>query len=400
MNPLNTTAPLPLFGEIRPEHVEDAIRARLDEARLELDAIELRLNEGDEPTYDGLVARIDRAAERLTLPWGTVGHLMAVKNSAALREAYEKMQPAVVELSMRFGQSRPVFKGLQAIRAHDDWHTLTPTQQRIVELSIRDAKLAGVALEGKKKERFNEIALELSKLQTDFSNHVLDATKAYELVLTERADIEGLPESVVGLLVAASNEANRSATAEKGPWTVTLAYPSFVGFMKHSPRRDLREKLYRAYVTRASDGDIDNTPLLDRILSLRSEKAKLLGYDTFAALSLATKMAPEIDSIFTLLEELRVASYDAAVRDVEDMKALAAKSDLPEATDFRPWDFHYWSERLREARFDVREEEVRQFFPMSRVLEGLFAVAKDLFGVTIREAKNRPSVWHDDVRFY
>ncbi len=397
MNPLLSDAPLPLFGEIEPQHVEEAIRTRLAEASAELDAVEA----GTEATYAALVERIDRAAERLTLPWGTVGHLMAVKNSPALREAYEKMQPDVVRLSMRFGQSKPIYEGLKSIREGEEWQQLNPTQRRIVELSIHDAELSGVALEGADKERFNAIALELSKLQTDFSNHVLDATKAYTLTLTDPADVDGLPASVVGLLVAAAREHGRAdASVEKGPWVVTLAFPSFIGFMKHSPRRARREELYRAYATRASAGDIDNTPLLDRILSLRAEKAKLLGYETFAELSLATKMAPAVGAVDELLEELRVASVEPAKRDVEDLRALAAIRGAPEADDIRPWDFHFWSERLREERFDIREEEVRQYFPMARVLEGLFSLAEDLFGVTIREADERPSVWHDDVRFF
>lgn len=397
MNPLLSDASLPLFGEIRPEHVQEAINARLAEAEAELEAVE----KNPTPTYAGLVERIDRAAERLTLPWGTVSHLMAVKNSPELREAYEKMQPEVVRLSMRFGQSKPIYEGLKAIRDGDEWRALNPTQQRIVELSMRDAELSGVALEGSAKERFNEIALELSKLQTEYSNHVLDATKAYTLTLEDPEDVEGLPASVLGLLVAAAKEAGHEhASTEKGPWVVTLAFPSFLGFMKHSPRRARREELYRAYATRASSGEIDNTPLLDRILSLRAEKAKLLGFDTFAELSLATKMAPEVAAVDQLLEELRGASLEAAKRDVADLRALAAARGAPEADDFRPWDFHYWAERLREDRFDIREEEVRQYFPMSRVLEGLFSLARDLFGVTIREAAERPSVWHDDVRFF
>ncbi|MEO0812956.1 MAG: M3 family metallopeptidase, partial [Myxococcota bacterium] len=397
MNPLLSDSSLPLFGEIDPSHVEEAIAARIAEASAELDAIEA----APEASYAGLVERLDRSAERLTLPWGTVGHLMAVKNSQSLREAYEAMQPQVVQLSMRFGQSRAIYDALKAIRDGDAFRDLSSTQQRIVELSIRDSELSGVGLDGSAKERFNEIALELSKLQTDFSNHVLDATKAYSMTLTDRADVEGLPESVIGLLVAAAKEAGHAeASAESGPWVVTLAFPSFVGFMKHSPRRARREELYRAYVTRASAGDIDNSPLLDRILTLRTEKAKLLGFDTFAELSLATKMAPGIEAVDTLLEELRASSVEAARQDVDDLRELARSRGAPESEEFKPWDFHFWSERLREERFDIREEEVRQYFPMERVLEGLFSLTQDLFKVSIREATERPSVWHDDVRYF
>ncbi|MEM6532648.1 MAG: M3 family metallopeptidase, partial [Myxococcota bacterium] len=385
------------FAEIRPEHVVPAIEARLQECAEALDAVEASPG----GTYESLVARLDRLAERLTLPWGTVSHLMAVKNSPELRAAYESVQPAVIELSMRFSQSRPIFNALLAIRDGQGWFDLDPTQRRIVQLSIRDAELAGVGLDGPEKDRFNEIALELSKLQTDFSNHVLDATKAYSKVLTHPADTEGLPESLRELLAAnAEGAGHAGASATEGPWAVTLDFPSFVGFMKHSPRRELREEIYRAYVTRASDGEGDNSPLLDRILALRTEKARLLKFDHYADLSLASKMAPEVSAVESLLEELRVASIDAARSDVDDLKALAEERSAPEATDFRPWDFHFWSERLREKRFEYEEEELRKYFPMSRVLEGLFDLARDLFGVEIREASERPSVWHDDVRYF
>ncbi|MEO1172541.1 MAG: M3 family metallopeptidase, partial [Myxococcota bacterium] len=376
---------------------DSAIQQRIDESAAALDVIEADPGQ----SYESLVSRLDRLAERLTLPWGTVSHLMAVKNSPALREAYEQVQPAVIELSMRFSQSKPIFEALQRIRSGDEWAALTDTQRRIVELSIRDAELSGVGLAGAEKDRFNAIALELSKLQTDFSNHVLDATKAYRKVLDEPSQVESLPESLRALLASnAQGAGHGDASAESGPWAVTLDYPSFVGFMKHSPHRALREELYRAYVTRASAGDGDNSPLLDRILALRSEKAKLLGFSTYAELSLASKMAPAVGDVETLLEELRVASISAAQRDVDDLKGLAAERGADEADDFRPWDFHFWSERLREKRFEYEEEELRKYFPMARVLEGLFGLAQELFGVTIREAQTRPSVWHEDVRYF
>lgn len=397
MNPILSDSTLPCFDVIRAEHVKPAMEERVREAHAVLDAIE----EDPPRGYQGLITDMDRASERVSLPWGCIGHLMAVRNSSELREAYDQTQPQVVELSMRFGQCRTVYDGLRALRDGEEWQELSVTQQRVVTLALRDAKLAGVALQGEERERFNAIALELSKLQTDFSNHVLDATKMYRRELRDAADVAGLPRSLLGLLAASAREAGQErATPESGPWVLTLAYPSFVGFMKHSANRALREELHRAYVTRASSGNIDNTALLDRILSLRNEKARLLGYDTFAEMSLASKMAPGVDAVDGLLEELRVASIDAARRDVDALIDLAGEQGAPEAADFRPWDAMFWSERLREQRFDYREEELRRYFPMPRVLEGVFALAKDLFGVTIRERAQRPPVWHDDVRYF
>lgn len=397
MNPLLADTLHPKFSEIRPDHVEPAMKQRIAEVE---DALE-RIESAPGETYAELVDRIDAAMERLTLPWNTVSHLMAVKNSAELRAAYESMQPQVVELSMRFGQSKPVYDALIRLRSGTKWTALTSTQRRIVDLLIRDATLSGVALEKDDQARFNAVALELSRLQTEYSNHVLDSTRSYCLKLTASEDVQGLPESVRELLVAnAHQEGYPDASLPSGPWCVTLAQPSFVGFMKHSARRQHRETLYRANVTRASAGEIDNTPLLNQILSLRAEQASLLGFENFASMSLSTKMAACIESVDGFLEELRVACFEPAQRDIAELKALAQEQGAPEADDFRPWDFHYWSERLREARFQYEEEELRKYFPVSRVLEGLFSLAQDMFEVQVREATERPPVWHDDVRYF
>ncbi len=394
-NPLLDSRGLPRFDRIEPAHVEPGIRELL----AELGALVERLEADVEPSWAGLVEPLERIQDRLSLGWGVVGHLMGVRNSDALRAAHEACQPEVVKLSIRLAQSVPVFRSLEALRAGADWDQLDGAQQRIVETLLRDARLSGVALEGSDKERFNEIQLELAELSTRFSNNVLDATKAFALTLTDASEIEGLPRSLHELAAQSAREAgDESATPEAGPWRITLDYPSFVPFLEHSRRRDLREQLYRAYVTRASSGELDNQSVLERTLAMRGEAAHLLGYQTYAEVSLASKMAPDVAAVERLLEELRRVSFGAAQREFEELAAFAREQGESEA--LAHWDLAFWAERLREARFSYSEEELRPYFPLPVVLEGLFGLAKRLFGVEIRAADGEAPVWHDDVRFF
>ncbi|MBW2279358.1 MAG: M3 family metallopeptidase [Deltaproteobacteria bacterium] len=367
----------------------------------DLEADVSRLETGVEASWAGLIEPLERIHDRLGFSWGTVGHLMGVKNSDALRAAHEACQPDVVKLSMRLAQSEPLFRALEELRAGSEWDRLDAAQHRIVESLLRDARLSGVALEGEARERFNAIQLELAELSTRFSNHVLDATKAFAVTLTTPEEVAGLPQSLLELSAQGARQAgDEGATPEAGPWRITLDYPSFVPFLEHSRRRDLREQLYRAYVTRASEGELDNGPVLERTLELRSEAAGLLGYASFAEVSLATKMAPDVASVEQLLEELRSASYEAARRELDELAEFARENGADEATPLAHWDIAFWSERLREARFSYSEEELRPYFPLPVVLEGLFGLARQLFGVEIRAADGEAPVWHDDVRFF
>ena len=270
-----------------------------------------------------------------------------------------------------------------------------------MEAAIRDAKLAGVGLQGEARERFNAIQMELAELSTKFSNHVLDATKAFSLTLTAKEEIDGLPHSLLSLAAQAARAAGEeNATPENGPWRITLDFPSYGPFMQHNTRRDLREKLYKAYVTRASSGELDNNPLIERILELRRQLADLLGFKNFAQLSLASKMASNVEAVEELLEELRRASYDAAVKDLEALKAFAASNGAAEAQDLQHWDISFWAERQREAKFAFTAEELRPYFPLPQVLDGLFGLVKRLFGVTVTPADGLAPVWHEDVRYF
>ncbi|TAE56212.1 MAG: M3 family peptidase [Nostocales cyanobacterium] len=396
-NPLLQAKGLPPFADITPEQVEPAFQHLLAELQEELAILEAKVK----PTWSGLVEPLEKLTEKLYWSWGILNHLMGVKNSPELRIAYQKVQPQVVHFINIIGQSKPIYKAFTALRDSDNWEILDSAQQRVVEAAIRDAKLSGVGLEGEARERFNDIQMELAELATDFSNHLIDATAAYSLVLTQPEDVNGLPSSLLSLAAQAARIAGEeSATPEKGPWHITLDFPSYFPFMQHSTRRDLREKLYKAYITRASSGEFNNNPLIERILQLRQELSELLGFNNYAELSLTSKMAKDVSAVEMLLEELRQASYDAAVKDLDALREFAKSQGAAEAGNLQHWDISFWAERQREAKFAFTEEELRPYFPLPQVLDGLFGLIKRLFGVTVTPADGLAPVWHEDVRYF
>ena len=331
---------------------------------------------------------------------------MGVKNSPELREAHAAVQPAVVRFGLRAAQSKPLYDALVALRDGPAWAGLSGVQRRIVAKKILGAELAGVALEGEEKDRFNALAEESSKLSTEFSNHVLDATKAFALTLTTEEEVEGLPPTARRLYAAAHNEAkddgDAEATPEAGPWRVTLDGPALVPFLQHAERRDLRERLYRANVTKASGaGDSpaedDNSPLVGRILAVRQEMAELLGYPHFAAVSLAEKMAPSVEAVEELHADLLGSAKAGAEADMDDLQPLAGRYGVD---DVRHWDVAFLAERLREERFEFTDEDLRPYFALPDVLDGLFGLCDRLFGITVEAADGEAPVWHPDVRFF
>lgn len=379
---------------MKAEHVVPAIRQLLEETNSAIDSLE----ENVEPTWAGLVEPLEKIVDRIGRAWGTVSHLKAVKDTEALRKAVEEVQPEKVKVMLRLSQSKPIYEAFKSIKEGDLWNSLTEAQKRIVDGELRDFVLGGVALEGEAKERFNEIQQELSKLSTDFSNNLLDATKAYKKLLTEKSEVEGLPDSALALAAQqAKGEGHEDATPENGPWLFTLDFPSFFPVMTHAANRSLREEMYKANITRASSGESDNTPIINKILTLRQEKAKILGFDNFAEVSMASKMA-DLASAEELLEKLRVASYDAAVKDLDDVKKFAAEQGFSE--ELALWDVTYWAERLKEAKYAISDEELRPYFALPNVLDGLFKLAKRLYDVDIVPADGKVPVWDKDVRFF
>jgi oligopeptidase A len=436
-NPLLIGHGLPPFNEIKAEHVVPGIEQLLKELQQALQALEeplteaLSSSEGSFSPGWELMEALTAISERLGWSWGIIGHLMGVKNSSELRTAYESVQPALVQFANQISQSQIIYNALKRLRASEGWNELVPAQQRIVEAALRDAELSGVGLTGDDKAKFNEIQQSLAELSTQFSNHVLDATKAFSLMLTQPEEVAGLPPSLLSLTAQSAREAGLAdATPESGPWRITLDMPCYIPFLRHAQRRDLRERLYRAFVTRASSGEWDNAPLIEQILALRKQQAALLGFENYAELSLARKMAPSVAAVEALIEELRSASYGAATRELADIRAFAQsytddaytdeeasneKTDLDTSddskaattalgaeasVDVKQWDLPFWSERMRERQFDLNDEALRPYFPLPRVLEGLFGLAERLFGITISAADNHAPVWHPDVRYF
>ncbi len=397
-NPLLVTDGLPRFDRIEPAHVVPAIRKVLADAAARFEQSERDIK----PTWEAAVESLDDLNTPFQYSWGPVSHLLGVLNSPELRQAHEEVLPEVVSFSLRISQSEPVYRALKQLKEGSAWSTLSEAQRRIVDQKILDAELSGIGLTGEARERFNAIVQELSQLNTDFSNHVLDATKAFAIVVSDPAEVEGLPPSLLRLASQSYNgtlsEGAKPGTEEVGPWRFTLEFPSYGPFMQHSRRRELREKMYRAYVTRASSCPLDNTPLIQKILSLRAEKARLLGFTTFAELSLAKKMAPSVASVEEMFETLRRASWSAAHKELDEILALAAESGVREP--LINWDIAFWSERLREKKFQYTEEELRPYFPLESVLRGLFGLAQRLFGVRVTPADGQAPVWHKDVRFF
>ncbi|KAJ6678917.1 CYTOSOLIC OLIGOPEPTIDASE A-RELATED [Salix purpurea] len=395
-NPLLQDFEFPPFDVVEASHVRPGIRALLKNLESDLEEFERTL----EPSWPKLVEPLEKLVDQLTVVWGMINHLKAVKDSPELRAAIEEVQPEKVKFQLRLGQSKPIYNAFKAIQDSPQWSSLSDAQKRIVESQIKEAVLNGVALDDDKREQFNKIEQELERLSQKFGENVLDATKKFEKLITDKKDIEGLPATSLGLAAqTAVSKGHTDATVENGPWIITLDAPSFMSVMQHARNRGLREEIYRAYVTRASSGDLNNTAIIDEILKLRLEKAKLLGYNNYAEVSMATKMAT-VEKAEELLEKLRKASWDAAVQDMEDLKIFSKNQGAMEANDLTHWDTGFWAERLRESKYDINEEELRPFFSLPKVMDGLFNLAKTIFGIDIELADGLAPVWNSDVKFY
>ncbi len=393
---------LPRFEAITPDQVVAHIPALLSTLQAELDRLEADLAaaaaEGRNLAWAEVMDPLHRLGERLRWSWGVVSHLNGVCNSPELREAHASQQAAVVAFGNRAGQSRVLFEALRSLQAQGG---LDATQERILTAELRDMELRGVGLEGETQEAFNAASQELAELATGFGNRVLDATNAWTLRLSDPAEVEGLPESLKEQLAQAARDAgDGEATAAEGPWLLGLDMPRFGPFLKYSRRRDLREIAYKAHVSRASGKTDGNWPAIERILTLRREQAQRLGYGSWAEVSLAAKMAGSVADVEGLLEDLRTAAYPVALQELEALRACAAREGAAEAKDLKPWDVSFWAEVRRQEAFDLDSEALRPWFPLPRVLDGLFGLCDRLFGIRIRPADGEAPVWHPDVRFF
>ncbi|MCL7031174.1 hypothetical protein MKW94_017820, partial [Papaver nudicaule] len=395
-NPLLQDFVFPPFDVIEAKHVRPAIKTLLKQLENDLVVLEKSV----EPTWPKLVDPLEKILDRLQLVWGTIGHLQNVKDSADLRSAVDEVQPEKVKFLLRLGQSRPIYNAFKAMQMSSDWQTLSDSRKRIVQGKIKEADLNGVSLEDDKREQFNKVQEKLEKLDKKFMENLLDATKKFEKLITDKKDTDGLPASALALAAQiAVTKGHERATAKDGPWMITLDRPSFQSVMRHSRNRSLREEVYRAHITRASDGELDNSPIIDEILKLRLEKAKLLGYNNYAEVSMAMKMAT-VEKAEQLLDKIRTASWNAAVQDMEDLKKFSQEQGAIEANDLCDWDINFWGERLRESKYHINEEELRPYFSLPKVMDGLFGLVNRLFEIDIEAADGLAPVWNDDVRFY
>ncbi|GAB4275018.1 MAG: M3 family metallopeptidase [Candidatus Rifleibacteriota bacterium] len=394
-NPLMVRNGLPPFDLIKAEHVVPAMNETLNQMEKELRSIENNII----PTWEGLCQPLEALDIPFEYTWGVINHLTSVKNSEELRKAYQEILPKVINFSLRMSQSKLIYEGLKALRNSPEFKKLNDAKKRIVEKKILSAELAGVGLEGETKKRFNEIENRLSQLSTDFSNNVLDATKAYELIITDKKDTEGWPANLKNLAAQSwAKEKNGKADPENGPWRITLDYPVSGPFLQHSRNREQRKEVYIAMVSKASEGKFNNTPLIDEILKLRNEKASILGFKTFADLSLATKMAPNVASVWKMSEELANSSREFSIKDHKELEQIAKEMGLHD--ELQHWDVAFYSERLREKLFDYTDEQLRPYFPLDRVLNGLFNLANKLFGIEIKQSNGNFPKWNEDVQFF
>ena len=390
MNPLLDFSGLPRFAEIKPEHVAPAIEQLLAENRALITRL---LADSELPDWDDFIVPMEDANERLSRAWGPVGHLNAVMNSPELREVYNAMLPKITQYYAELAQNLALFQKFKALRNSAEFEMLSAPRKKIIENELRDFRLGGAELAEEKKARYLQIQERSSELASRFSDNLLDATNDFTLVIESREELGGLPEDVL----QAAQEAAQAAS--KSGWLFTLKAPSYMPVMQYADNRALREKIYRAYVTRASEfgkPDWDNTPLMEEIVRLRGEEARLLGFANFGELSLASKMADSPQQVIEFMRELARRARPFAEKDLAELREFArAELGLGE---LHSWDISYASEKLRERRYAFSEQEVKQYFPEDAVLPGMFRVVESLYGLHIRQAE--APVWHEDVRFF
>ncbi len=384
---------LPPYSEIRPEHVEPAIDSILGDNRVAIE--ELLSRPAERLDWQTLVVGLDEMNARLGRAWSPVSHLNAVCNSPELRSAYEACLPKLSAYYTELGQNRALFEAYKALAEGPAAAGFEVAQKTILEHSLRDFRLSGIDLPPVEQQRFGAIQMKLAELGSRFSNQLLDATQAWTKHLTDEAALAGLPDSAKGQM--------KQAAEAKGldGWLITLEFPSYYAVMTYADDRALRQEVYTAYSTRASDqgpnaGQFDNGPVMEEILELRQELAKLLGYASYAELSLATKMAESTEQVLGFLRDLAVRSKPFAEKDLAELRAFAAEQGLD---DLKSWDTGYYAEKLRQSRYSLNQEELRAYFPIDKVLAGLFAVVQRLYGIEIVELEDFDA-WHPEVRLF
>ena len=394
---------LPDFEKFNPERIEiefPQILNNLKKDFIDIEAsFEKLLTEG-KLDWETIMTPLNKINEELRWSWGVISHLNAVNNSESLRDVYAKLLPQVIKLGNKIGQSKVIYKILKRLK---DTNHFDKTKNRILDKEILDMEHSGISLENNVQERFNQNSERLGELSTKFSNNVLDATNKWFLILEEQSQVEGLPERVLELMaISARNHLKKDEkiNPKNGPWKLSLDIPTYTAFMTYANNRNLRETLYKAFVSRASKGDENNNTLIKEILDLRQQQSNILGYKSWADLSLSTKMANEIQNVEKLLEELREPSYRTAKRELATLNKFAHENGFDPNEEIESWDINYWSELLRKEKLNLDQEALRPWFPLDDVLKGLFRLTEKLFDINVVEANGEAPIWHEDVLFF
>ena len=392
-NPLLQDFDLPPYSTILPEHVEPAVDAILAQSRTVV--ADVLASQGDTPRWGTLIDALDEQGAKLGRAWSPVSHLNAVRNNPELRAAYEACLPKLSEYWTEMGQNRALFQAYEALAASPEAASFDVAQKTILEQALRDFRLSGIDLPPEQQKRYGEIQMKLSELGSRFSNQLLDATQAWSKHVEDESLLAGITESAKGQMKQAAEAKDLQG------WLITLEFPSYYAVMTYADNRALREELYAAYCTRASDqgpnaGQNDNGPVMAEILELRQELARLLGFANYSELSLASKMAETPEQVLSFLRDLAVRSKPFAAQDLSELKAFAAEQGC---NDLQSWDVGYYSEKLREQRYSISQEILRAYFPIDKVLSGLFAIVEKLYGIQIKELSGFDT-WHPDVRLF
>ncbi|WP_099063434.1 oligopeptidase A [Serratia sp. BW106] len=392
-NPLLTPFSLPPFSVIRPEDIVPAVQSALADCRA---AVERVVAQPGPFTWDNLCQPLAESDDRLSRIWSPVGHLNSVKNSPELRTAYEQALPLLSEYGTWVGQHEGLYQAYRSLKEGAAFDKLTAPQRKSVENALRDFELSGIGLSPEKQRRYGEIVARLSELGSTYSNNVLDATMGWSKLITSEAELSGLPESAL-----AQAQAMAQAKEQDG-WLLTLDMPSYLPVLTYGDNRALREEMYRAFATRASDqgpnaGKWDNSEVMAETLALRHELAQLLGFDSYADKSLATKMAENPEQVLGFLSDLAKRARPQAEQELAQLRAFAKQHYGVD--ELEAWDITYYGEKQKQHLFSISDEQLRPYFPEQRVVEGLFEVVKRIYGITAKERKD-VDTWHPEVRFF
>lgn len=392
-NPLLTMDSLPPFSQIQPDQVQPAVTQAIADCKQKISDV---LAQRDPHTWDSLIAPLEEVNDRLARIWSPVSHLNSVLNSEALRAAHDACLPLLSEFQTYVGQHEGLYQAYRELAESDDFPLLSGAQRKEIQNTLRDFRLSGIGLPAEAQQRYGEIQARLSELASRFSNNVLDATQGWSKLVTDEAELAGLPQS--------AQAAARQLAELKGKegWLFTLDIPSYLPVMMYADNRALRAELYEAFTTRASDqgpnaGKWDNSAIMTELLALRRELAQLLGFGNYAELSLATKMADKPEQVVNFLTDLAAKSLPQGKAELEEIRAFAAEQHGQ--GELAAWDLAYYAEKLKQHKFSISDEQLRPYFPASKVVKGLFEVVKRVFGMKVRERLGIDT-WHPDVRFY